>query len=565
MCSPKNGIKQMAEVKPPYDPFHDPDSSLKPTDQIYRAKKYDPTLAAKLNTKTVVESVVRVKARDCRSATGVASLKNMCARVVGNLIEHVESLAGLPANLAMLVHANVKTMSPETITMFMTDFPEEFGAFNAHLVFRDATISRILKDNLCDAWLGPFLRVMDLGGTDFGDELCIAVSRLEMLELLDLSGTKITSSGVRNLCRIMIHSDRNSKTGMPNHGLKNLAFLNLSLCSRIDGRDLDVLLARFPSLLAVGLNRTSAKQHGAVHRMMKNDWEVMPNEINVFPGWREPTYKSFDSSAFEGCLSLSSAKVNDLNSIPAQPNTINSMNFFGNSRSRANSSNSKLTEAYFQYRAYQLDDHFTHKALAQLNPAYRSIVKMSRALISKSANSGGQDLPHQNDIYRVLVGERPPSQVHVGLRPWYLPFKPPANLHDREETGRIVKEIVEAEVASRIQLVRTRATRDADLKNSMMAMEEMNSGVRTSKGVAGNTDTALVNISKTCAKRMEPAPKIIPMGGGGKRLKLDASDFGDMLNVFQKPPTFSGGGIAPTVSKPSASSSSGLFKLLSKK
>ncbi|KAJ3229967.1 hypothetical protein HDU78_008704 [Chytriomyces hyalinus] len=519
--------------------FYEPGSCVLSTDRISRARAYDPSLAAMLNAP--VDAVVLV----APGAAGIRSLKDMCVTVLSGLISNVESLAGLPLNLARCIRSNIRSMSRDTLVMFIRDFPDEFASANEHLVYRDYMIGTKLRQSLNDAWFADFLTALELSGTDFGDDLCLPVSRLEALELLDVSGTKITNSGIRTLTRILIHADKDVNTGLPLSGLKRLTHLNLSMCNKIDGGDLDTLLARFPALLAVGLSRIYLGYSNTLQNLKtKHGWECVSKQINVFPGFREGTYRTANFAVYEEPHVPDPIHTRGV----ARPDT-----FFGVEIQRRLK---KQMDEYFPMRAYQLDDQVHNKALQSLNQEFSSIIHQGRKLCELD-----ESRPLENDLYKVAVGSKTTEYRINALNPWYMPVQPPKHLSNVHENKKLVQLLLDTETLSRVHLVRSKARRDLELKKSLQ------------KPVTGSKETALalgrpalVEISKRCEKRMESAPCVIPMSSTKKpKLGLHPSqEFDDLIKDLSAKPKPSQTS-APPMNKGNRKMGSGLFGLLSKK
>ncbi|KAI8852819.1 hypothetical protein BC829DRAFT_383878 [Chytridium lagenaria] len=85
-----------------------------------------------------------------------------------------------------------------------------------------------------------------------------------MLEVLDLSSTKITNDGLRRLSRPLLHCQLCPQSGLPNAGLARLSYLNISYCTGLDfsegpsdtmvGTTLGDIINRFPSLISVDVS-----------------------------------------------------------------------------------------------------------------------------------------------------------------------------------------------------------------------------------------------------------------------------------------------------------------------
>ncbi|KAJ3250587.1 hypothetical protein HDU77_006497 [Chytriomyces hyalinus] len=519
--------------------FYEPGSSVLSTDRISRARAYDPCLAAMLNAP--VDAVVLV----APGAAGIRSLKDMCVTVLSGLISNVESLAGLPLNLARCIRSNIRSMSRDTLVMFIRDFPDEFASANEHLVYRDYMIGTKLRQSLNDAWFADFLTALELSGTDFGDDLCLPVSRLEALELLDVSGTKITNSGIRTLSRILIHADKDVNTGLPLSGLKRLTHLNLSMCNKIDGGDLDTLLARFPALLAVGLSRIYLGYSNTLQNLnTKHGWECVSKQINVFPGFREGTYRTANFAVYEEPHVPDPIHTRGV----ARPDT-----FFGVEIQRRLK---KQMDEYFPMRAYQLDDQVHNKALQSLNQEFSSIIHQGRRLCELD-----ESRPLENDLYKVAVGSKTTEYRVNALNPWYMPVQPPKHLSNVHENKKLVQLLLDTETLSRVHLVRSKARRDLELKKFLQ--RPVNGSKETALALGR---PALVEISKRCEKRMESAPCVIPMSSTKKpKLGLHPSqEFDDLIKDLSAKPKPSQTS-APPMNKGNRKMGSGTDKKLAKK
>ncbi|KAJ3289041.1 hypothetical protein HDU79_004381 [Rhizoclosmatium sp. JEL0117] len=543
--------------------FYDPDFALKDTDTIFRPLPYDPSVSAYYNGEHEIESEVKVKVT---SLSGIRPLRELCAEVVAGLIDHVESLNNVPWNLAKEIWDNIKTPSASAVALFATDFPEEFAPFNKHLVYRDWKLCDSLRTSIRDGWFAMFLTSLDLSGTDLKDDLCTPISRLECLELLDISSTDITNDGLRNLCRSMVHSDRDGITGLPKCGLKNLAFLNINL---------DVILSRFPSLLIIGLNRTFVQRMGVVTKMKSFGWNELGKRVNAFPGFRG----GVSSSALD-TESVSSIASNELPlMIPSGPineriQSVHSNQFFGTLEKAAKVNLKKERDDYFKCRVFRHDEIVSLSSLSTVEPAYRSVIEAAWALTQhvpdhlETRSACKEKLNPFNDLFDVIVGKSKLVK-HRTMNPWYLPFNTKDFSFDNKEANdRLVSEIVESEIHGRLTLIRTEARRDMELRKALGPKNILTSAPQNSSQQSPPAEIAKKqSMSKMCQKRLEPAPALVTIKSNNKKpSSASIPDFGAFLELekgFGKQP-------APPLSSQqmkvikSSNAKSGLFNLLSK-
>ncbi|KAJ3197339.1 hypothetical protein HDU82_001493 [Entophlyctis luteolus] len=146
------------------------DDRVLPSDKRFRAQRYDPSIAASFSQAAMaLQQVVHVKGV-CEDAP-VKSLRTMCIEAVASKIENVESLANIPWSIAREIYDTVQHHTPYTLTLFADSFRDEFAERNSHLVLRNCEIPDSLIGHLNDGWMGAFLRVLDLSGTNFGDHM----------------------------------------------------------------------------------------------------------------------------------------------------------------------------------------------------------------------------------------------------------------------------------------------------------------------------------------------------------------------------------------------------------
>ncbi|ORY49313.1 hypothetical protein BCR33DRAFT_713682 [Rhizoclosmatium globosum] len=524
--------------------FYDPDFALKDTDTIFRPLPYDPSVAA-------------------QSSSGIRPLRELCAEVVAGLIDHVESLNNVPWNLAKEIWDNIKTPSASAVALVCP--------FNKHLVYRDWKLCDSLRTSIRDGWFAMFLTSLDLSGTDLKDDLCTPISRLECLELLDISSTEITNDGLRNLCRSMVHSDRDGITGLPKCGLKNLAFLNISMCSKLNGADLDVILSRFPSLLIIGLNRTFVQRMGVVTKMKSFGWNELGKRVNAFPGF----HGGVSSSALD-TESVSLIASNELPPmIPSERiQSVHSNQFFGTLEKAAKVNLKKERDDYFKCRVFRHDEIVSLSSLSTVEPAYRSVIEAAWALTHhvpdhlETRSACKEKLNPFNDLFDVIAGKSKLVK-HRTMNPWYLPFNTKDFSFDNKEANdRLVSEIVESEIHGRLTLIRTEARRDMELRKALGPKNILTSAPQNTSQQSPPAEIAKKqSMSKMCQKRLEPAPAVVTIKSNNKKPSSACiPDFGAFLELekdFGKQP-------APLLSSQqmkgakSSNAKSGLFNLLSK-
>ncbi|KAJ3060436.1 hypothetical protein HDU98_003586 [Podochytrium sp. JEL0797] len=591
--------------------FYDPEFALKSSDTRVKAAPYDPSIVQYYRSlDRPQERSVKVKA--FTASGGIKPLRDLCAVVVAGLIDQVESLANIPWPLARLIYTHIQTPTATTVSLFAADFPTEFTRFNTHLVIRNAKLSKHVREQLAVGWFGFFLKSLDLSGTDVGDDGCVGISKLEVLELLDLSSTSITNTGLRTLSRPMLYSSTNPTTGLPTTGLKHLAFLNLSACASLTPKDLDDLLSRFPSLLVLGLSRTYVQRMGVVDKLKtKRGWVEVAKRVNVFPSFRggirsmaldaekakkaarpEPTAAADSSPPSSTTGSARPVEFNVSTQHGIQHITAPD-DFFGTLSHSAAQNLKNQRDEYFQCRAYALDEEISRCACAAMEPEYRRVVESAWKLLHlapeeehepgwdsnlgpSTADSAAEKLPPFNDLYESVVGPKALPK-HGSMAPWYLPFNIKTFSWDESsQNDRTVKEIVDSEIHGRLCLVRSEARRDLELRRVVEA-------TRAAKEVAKpqGVDPCLTpGVAKKeaervtrCLKRLEPSPKVVAMSKSSKKVKVGLTDFNDFLNLEMTSGSGSGA-VSPSsrslsrglVAKPEVGKAkSGLFKMLSKR
>ncbi|KAJ3119135.1 hypothetical protein HK100_000467 [Physocladia obscura] len=551
----------------------DPDTVLKDGDLRLPAPRYDPSYkhfhSAAVAPKTV-------------AATG-KRLRDMCISVVASRIDAVESLANIPWSIAAEIYLLVVNPSAATLVMFMSDFPVEFAVLNSHLVFRNYKINKNLADNLQDAWFAFFLRSLDLSGTDFSDDMCFGIAKLENLKLLDISSTNISNLGLRNLTRLMIHAEKDAISGLPQQGLRSLEYLNLSMCHKLEGgKGLDDIINCFPSLLALGLNRTYIQRTSFVKNMIeKHGWIRIKNEVNVFPGFRgnvqleaKPTSPLNTSAA---CLNSPTITL-----VPqAKISAIQSNKFFGNSSYEATLKQQK--ETFFMKSCFKKDAEISHNACMQIPANYRCVIENAWSLLFILNNSIEicqatfepplgeasvcdinetlRPLEPYNDLYNVVVGMGT-LERNNSMAPWYLPFNKAQFMpEDTAAIEEIITKIVDAEIYGRLCIIRSHIQRDQELKKVVKALnEDKISRAMFKASEISETAAKLAEIKKKCAKRMEPSPKVVSTSI--KRAKVESTAIPDFSEFLSQN---SGKGGIISFGSQSALAGSGLFKMLSRK
>ncbi|KAJ3024722.1 UNVERIFIED_CONTAM: NineTeen Complex (NTC) component, partial [Siphonaria sp. JEL0065] len=542
---------------------------------------------------------VRIKSQNAKG--DIKSLRLLCAVAVAGLIDYVESLENIPWNLAKQIYDCIETPSPSAVALFAKDFPVEFGSNNSHLCYRDYKLCQPFIDHLRDGCFGFFLKALDLSGSDFNDDLCASVSRLEMLELLDLSSTEISNVGLRSLCRTMVHSEKDKTTGLPRNGLKNLSFLNISMCANLTAQDLDEILSRFPSLLVIGLSRTYVERKGVVTKLKeKFGWVEAPKRVNFFPGFRGGVSSlEFDIENRDGGNS-STAETKSPCALVTSPTTegvqsVQSSKFFGTLLKATSRNLKQQRDDYFRCRAFKLDHEISKWTRQSMDPEYKSVLDSAWSLLQHQPPSNTHpmdfysshdintqpdrepiDLPEFNDLYESIIG-RSQLRKHRTMNPWYLPFNATTN-ENKSSTDTLVSEIVESEIHGRLCLMRSEARRDLELNK---VVDALNVASAKRKLALMENNGKVNEMVKKCAKRLEPAPKTVTFKGCGQKGK-DVSgcgsvggmvghlaDFDAFLNLeksFTGSPVETNRGLGATKAQSTlAPGKSGLFKLLSKK
>ncbi|KAJ3352819.1 hypothetical protein HDU83_007621 [Entophlyctis luteolus] len=472
------------------------DDRVLPSDKRFRAQRYDPSIAASFSQAAMaLQQVVHVKGV-CEDAP-VKSLRTMCIEAVASKIENVESLANIPWSIAREIYDTVQHHTPYTLTLFADSFRDEFAERNSHLVFRNCEIPDSLIGHLNDGWMGAFLRVLDLSGTNFGDHMCLSVSKLELLQLLDISSTLVSNAGIRHLSRRLIHSNRDAETGIPCHGLRCLEYLNLSRCNNISNNHLEDTIVCFPNLLGLGLSRM-AQCSGFVESMIsKHGWISLDNNVDLFPGFQDSKF-SFDGSNFP----------NESDIVPPAPEgtsrRISAERFFGPTRKQISMIKEKR-ESYFRHITMKKSRDLSLTACKKANAGCRRVVEKAWALVSdfslesQSQSPNGAVLSADNDLRDAVVTE--PAVQYNFVTPWFIPRNQEAASENPEAA---IMDLIATEIHGRLNIVRTEVRRDFTLRKAVRDVRDGSHIEETSGSVF-----ALSQMKKRCAERMEPAPRLV--------------------------------------------------------
>ncbi|KAJ3089019.1 hypothetical protein HK102_007408, partial [Quaeritorhiza haematococci] len=230
----------------------------------------------------------------------VPSLVDSCVAVIACTIDYWDGcgLATSRMHWFNLGHRIVlaRRLIPEPLTTTALEslqraFPRHMREHNGHLVVRrnvgddlfrhfepsrePVRTSGYLGGPVSSA-VGAMLRMLDLSGTNFDDGMGMALRFLTQLEVLDVSGTKITDVGLSNIIR----PTRYDRT----QGLISLTHLNLSYNANIaDAAILVKISAVLGKLAVLDVSFTSvAMSVGLGAQLGRTGWMKLPVRVRIF-------------------------------------------------------------------------------------------------------------------------------------------------------------------------------------------------------------------------------------------------------------------------------------------
>ncbi|KAJ3191676.1 hypothetical protein HK101_007503 [Irineochytrium annulatum] len=454
----------------------------------------------------------------------VRSLREMCLEAVAKLINHVETLEGLPwdpfGHVLLFFLRNGYgpdgamengELRPDIMALFFNAYSDEF-AENTYLALKGVEVPPTLISMLDRGLIGSTLRAIELSSTNLCDQMAPKFSRLP---LLDLRNTLLTNDGLRALARPVMQCKLNPITGLPIAGLIKLAYLNLSSCIGIrdtDGRDssdsLVGVLMRFPSLQAVDLSGCGVSvTSGSVFHMMRCcGWMPVPGAVELFPGFRSTSLMELSKKLKRKREKQEEArrKLRESAATEEASGVANTASFFGQ-EAPLQPEYELSEEELLQYEARETHDATSRKVVSSLVPEAQEVVVRAHSLLQNTiVNDEGVEevkwLPRSNRMLRSLFGRTMKVNPMGVPQEWWVGVWHAAKLPEAQARECVRQHIVGVGQRRNCQLIRSH-------KTLLTEIERRKAEAQHKATELARAAVAIKPLSKVARKRLDPEPQ----------------------------------------------------------